>query len=884
MKINIITFGILIYLLVLMPGMFVCGQTVINGKVISGQHEKLSGISVLALPARNKSAILTYAITDEAGNYKLSLTSTSDSVFIAFKSLSFKDTVIALVNQSQKFDIELSPDVFEIKEVNVRANPISVRGDTINYVVNSFAKASDRTIGDVINRLPGFEVTELGQVYYQGKHIQKYYIEGLDLLEGRYALANKNLPHQSVGSVEVLRNHQPVKMLEDKMASDATSINIRLKNDVAITGTMYAGAGFSPFLRNVNLTPMFFHKKQQVIASWQSNNSANNLNTQHQPLEMSGGELKGLNNRKPELAGILDVPQPQIDKKHYLDNNADLLSYNHLIKLNNESVLKINSSFYHDIIKESGEMATSYFMPGDTVSFTELTQNKFYNKSLSTGLSFTQNDKKRYLVNKLNLNKFWDSEEGLIKNEPEEVNQKAETPHFSISNDFDVIVPVKRSFVRFYSYIDFNSSPQKFTVSPGIFENALNWGIQYELTTQNLSLKNLISKNFVQYTIMRDGWKYETETGVNYENQLFETSVEIDEQVILTDSLQNSLHWNYSDFYFTKTLKYERSKLWLSFELPLNFHYYHINDRKHRAPDKLQNLFFTPSFSMKYDLNGYWICRLGAGYSNKLADVNTMAQGYVFSNYRHLKRGIDQLSETKGFRINSGLEYRNPVSGLFSTLVWMSNYSAHNLLLKKQVNSSGLLFYEVIDRKNQSRLNNITFTINQYLARLKVTLDFKSYYNQQKKEFLLNGEMGCLNYKVFTLHPGITVNRWRRIDLEYSYRAQLFRQISEQSDFSVLEQRQKGSVFYNPGKRHLFGLTAEHYNAKQTGQQSANLFFAHFSYHLKPSKGKFKYKLEIRNIFNQSEMVLFNNTDISLVKTSYSIRPRQFLATISIGL
>ena len=877
------TFIILVCILVLMSGMNVLGQTVINGKAISGEQEKLSGISVLALPTRNASFILTFAITDEAGNYKLSFSNTSDSVYIVFKSLNFKDTVVSLVNKSQKFDIELQPDVFEIREVNVKGNPVSVRGDTINYIVNSFAKAGDRAIGDVISRMPGFEVTDIGQIYYQGKPIQKYYIEGLDLLEGRYALANKNLPHQSVGSVEVLRNHQPVKMLENRLASDATSINIKLKNDVAITGTLYAGAGFSPFLRDANLTPMLFQKKQQIIASWQSNNIGTDLNSQHQPLEMSGGELKGLNNRKPDLTSILDLPQPQIDKKNYLDNNANLLSYNHLLKLNNESVLKINSSFYHDIIQEAGEVATSYFMPGDTVSFTEITKNKFYNKSLSTELSFTQNHTKRYLVNKLSINKFWDSEEGLIDNQSA-VNQMAETPHFSITNDFDVIIPVKRSFVQFYSNIDFNNSPQSLTVSPGIFENALNGGNSYLLTTQNLLQKNLVAKNFVQFTIVRDDWKYETETGLNYENQRFETSIEKDEQLILADSLQNSLHWNYADFYFSETLKYERSKLWLSFELPVNFHNYRINDTKHQAPDKLQKLLFTPSFSLKYELNGYWIWRMGAGYSNKLADVNTMAQGYVFANYRHLKRGIDQLNETRRFRFNFGLEYKNPVSGLFSTLVWMSNYSTQNLLLKQQVNTSGLLFYEVMDKKNQSILNNITFTLNQYLADLKVTLDFKSYYNQQKKEYLLNSEMGWLNYKVFTIHPGITVSRWRKVDFEYSYRAQLFNQISEQSDFSILEQKQKGSVFYNPEKRHLFGLTAEHYNTKQPGQQNANLFFAHFSYHLKPSKGKFKYKLEFRNIFNQSAMVLFNNSDISLVKTSYSIRPRQFLATVSIGL
>ncbi len=277
------------------------GQTIITGTVRSVENELLSGLTLLVYTDEGSSNIITYGISDAQGHFVLKFTLATDSVLISVKSMNYRDTVIKIVNRDHELNFVLFPQVHEIKEVNVRANPISVRGDTVNYIVNSFAKANDRSIGDVISRMPGFEVTELGQIYYQGQPIQKYYIEGLDLLEGRYALANKNLPHQSVGSVEVLRNHQPVKMLEDKMASDATSINIRLKNDVAITGTMYAGAGFSPFMRDVNLTPMFFHKKQQVIASWQSNNTANNLNTQHQPLEMSGGELKGLNNRKPEL-------------------------------------------------------------------------------------------------------------------------------------------------------------------------------------------------------------------------------------------------------------------------------------------------------------------------------------------------------------------------------------------------------------------------------------------------------------------------------------------------------------------------------------------------------------------------------------------------------
>ncbi|HPF52886.1 MAG TPA: hypothetical protein PK335_14995, partial [Draconibacterium sp.] len=546
----------------------VLGQTTILGTVSSISDEKLYGVSVLALPARNASGILTYAITNDAGIYQLSFKSSADSVFIAFKSLNFKDTAVALVNQSQTFDIVLPPDVFEIKEVNIKGNPISVRGDTINYVVNSFAKASDRSIGDVISRMPGFEVTELGQIYYQGKPIQKYYIEGMDLLEGRYTLANKNLPHKSVGSVEVLQNHQPIKILEDKIASDGTSINIKLKNDVAITGTLYAGAGFSPLLHDLNLTPMLFNKKQQIITTWQSNNIGNDLNTQHQPLIFSNGELQGYKNRKPELLGILQISKPQIEKQRYLDNNANLVSYNHLLKIKNGTELKINSSFYHDKVQENGQVSTSYFLNNDTIAFTEITQNKYYNKSLSTDLIITQNEKSRYLTNKFSINKFWDSEEGLIRNESE-LTQKAEMPHFSLANDFDILLPVKRNFIRFYSFVDYNNSPQELSFSPGVFEDVLNNGQPYTETTQKFTEKNLLTHNFLQFTLSRKPWLFETESGISFEHQSLETSIEKEQSVIMADSLRNDLNWNFTKLYLSETVKYEKNNLRFSFELPV---------------------------------------------------------------------------------------------------------------------------------------------------------------------------------------------------------------------------------------------------------------------------------------------------------------------------
>ena len=42
--------------------------------------------------------------------------------------------------------------------------------------------AKDIAIVDVIKKLPGVEVSESGKISYQGKAINKFYREGMDLL------------------------------------------------------------------------------------------------------------------------------------------------------------------------------------------------------------------------------------------------------------------------------------------------------------------------------------------------------------------------------------------------------------------------------------------------------------------------------------------------------------------------------------------------------------------------------------------------------------------------------------------------------------------------------------------------------------------------------
>lgn len=52
---------------------------------------------------------------------------------------------------------------------------------TLVCYVESFRTASDRTIGAVINKMPGLSVAKSGNITYNGERIGNY-IEGIDMI------------------------------------------------------------------------------------------------------------------------------------------------------------------------------------------------------------------------------------------------------------------------------------------------------------------------------------------------------------------------------------------------------------------------------------------------------------------------------------------------------------------------------------------------------------------------------------------------------------------------------------------------------------------------------------------------------------------------------
>lgn len=873
----------LLLLTFLLPAVSGTAQTKINGRVVSTGNTGVSGLSVLLHQKRNVNRIITYSITDEKGGFSLECRSGEDSLGLSIRSMTHRDTTVTIANRSQSLNFILPPANHEIREVSVNARAITGKKDTITYLVGKFARVYDQSIGDVIKNMPGFEVTPEGQVYYQGKPIQKYYIEGMDLLEGRYVIANKNLPYRDVGSVEVLENHQPIKILESKVFSNGTSINLKLKKNITMTGTMQVGVGLPFLLHYLNATPMLFGKKQQTIVSLQSNNTGEDLSTQNQPLQLGDGQLEALANRKINLVGVQGIARPQIDKKYYLNNNANLVSVNHLVRINDLTEVKILASYYHDEQKESGVRKSIYYLSDGDYALKEQIVNHYYNSSFNTGFTLTQNVRKRYLKEQLLLNRSWDREKGTIEN-PATMQELAETPSTTGSNTFDLVLPAGNHFFRIYSSLSFNDSPQRLSFQPGVFAGFLNNGNNYPETLQQYETKKFSGKQYLRFTLAHQNWSFDSEPGFNFDRQHYRSAIQKERVNLDVDSLKNDYQWNNLEFYLTERINYKKENFRFGAALPFRAVSYRMDDRVHRSTEPAKQWLFSPIFWLDYDFHKFWSVDGTIGYNSRLGDPIQLAQGYIVKDYHLMQRYSDKLNESKGFSGGLDLEYKNPVKGFFTVVSWSYSQNLRNLINQNIYAGDGLFFLDAVKSDNSFYSNNFTLNNSYVSADQKMNLSLKCQYSDAGYQYILDRTLGWNHNQVWLIQPSVGLSGIKNIGIDYKLLLSHTDRWNQQSGVTILGQVHKLDFYYYPSPVHWFGVNLAYYNWGQQFKAGNNGFFANLGYTYKPAHSRVEYRLRCNNLFNSLEVVDYFYGDISTTESHYYLRPRELMFTISFSL
>ena len=213
-------------LISLLTGVISYAQSRLNGVVTDESKVPVAGcITKISLGDK----IIAYTITNSKGQYSINFNSNSPQVNIGAECMGYESVYRTLSAESKVCNFVLKENVTVLKEVVVKAPAIYTRGDTLSYQLSGFVTRGDYTLKDAIKKLPGIDVAESGTIKYMGKEISAFYIDGLNLLGGRYGIATNNIPASYVNSVQVLNNHSDVKIDKDMFSNDV-AINIKLSN------------------------------------------------------------------------------------------------------------------------------------------------------------------------------------------------------------------------------------------------------------------------------------------------------------------------------------------------------------------------------------------------------------------------------------------------------------------------------------------------------------------------------------------------------------------------------------------------------------------------------------------------------------------------------
>lgn len=858
---------------------FLFAQDGIHGYLLTGKQKSVEGIVVSLHADTITKKFLAYSISNAEGYYELDYEGDIKGKALRLRSLMYQDTCIVLSGAKNECNIYLKESIKMLKEVKVRSTPVIEKGDTVTYITAAFAQKRDFSIAEVINRMPGFELMDNGKVLYHGREIEKYYIEGSDLLEERYALANKNLPHKAVASVDVMHNHQSKKIFENKVASDQTSLNIKLKKSVVFTGRGELGVACEPWGRYINLTPMMFTKKYQFIGSYQSNDIGSDLSDQLTGLRYKNGKLEGKEKMHFSFLGLPSFYYPKIKKSRYLDNDANLITLNGLRKLNDQTELKFNSGYLSDNIKEIRNSETNYYLDEGLYKTNERYQNRFRNRSFYTDLNLKKNLSSVYLNNKLGYVQFWDKSKAIIQDDTrQQINAK--TPHRSLYNILDCTLPFFKGFASFYSSVDLNESDEDLVFSPNVFNNILGYGEDVSVNKQNLKNRSFVSENHLQFTKKWHSFIVESLLGFNYESQDLESNMYSSEGILQYDDLSNDIKWNKTDYVVYPCLKYETKDVKLSLDLPFNYYFFRYNDYEYLSKIKKDELLFNPRLFVKYEWNSSFDARLSVSDVKSLGNPNSMLQGNVIYDHRSMRSRVAQIDESKSKSLKLSVGYRDPINGLFMRFGYNKRIKEKDFILDKYILSPGVFQYKLLEKQNEVNSNQFTSDISLYLSDLHLNLSLKSDYSNQQSDYLLSGNLE--EFKVDTYQNDFKLNfdKWSFLALDYGYSISLSKQESNGNKTKSTEQIHNARICYYFNSKQWLELRPEYTIFSQSENKTQEALFTDLIYSFTPKGSRFSYLLECRNIFNSKNVYSSFNSDLSSVYSEFKLRPRVFVARI----
>lgn len=868
----------LVVFLFLLP-LFSFAQKEIKGRVLDTKTLKPVPLATVTLHPIGSQNILAYTTTADDGTFSLKKEAMPDSVVISVRAMTIETQVKQVKSDAGFVEFRVTEKTTELKEVIVKAPKIRQTGDTLNYSVAGFVDATDRSIGDVLKKLPGIQVLPSGQILYQNKAISKFYVEGLDLLKGKYGIATNNIDASDVATVQVLENHQPVKVLKDMELPEAAAINLKLKESAlgAFFATAQLGFGLPPALFSNELVGMRFTRTQQNMLVYKGDNTGRDITRELVSF------YDAPENFDREFLSVQLPSAPQIKEQHFLFNDAHLISLNDLRTLKKEMTLTGNLSFIYDKQKSDSYSKRDIFLEdADTIHIAEDIDMKFLKRELEGSFTLEGNTEDYFLNNTLNVSAEWNSRNSDVSDiKPPPVSQYLNLPSFYIGNDFEYIRKKGNKRYRIGTSLAYTYRDNSLRVVPSSFASLFTDSLSSDsLLLQNVTYDYLATKAFISGGI-------DKRIAVWYTASVFYNRYHLQSRLhsgmplapIAADSVRNDFMRNEIGLKAAPTLIFKISaKLNFQLSLPVTYLILDRSDEVRHKEQRKGNVLYAPFLSIECPFSPRISLFSNVSYANNVGGVEEDYRGYIMTTYRTMNRTDGLISEDRKLNAFVYLNYKNPFTTLFTSVRFSYSNLRRNRL--SDVYYDGILSHTTSIRySNTLHSYGISYSLGQSIDALCSEVKLNAGYTVNRFIALNQGLISKVRSRSFSISPSIITDIGKFAVIKYKVSYNQSRNKMAAAQMPVIHYlTQDISASFIPVKKFVLNVSFNHYYNSLLESSDRSSWFGNIG--LKYGFKRVDFMLDWNNIFNTRRFINYSYNDVSSYYSDYRLRSSEILLRV----
>ncbi len=882
---------------------FAQNQVIVKGKIVGQNGESLASANVTAYQiTAADTSLVTFALTNAKGEYFLKLAADSSYYKLVARGLGYDVETFYLRAMSQTtivHDFVLNTKTLQINEVVVRAViPVRVEKDTTTYNVKAFADGSEKTVEDLLKKLPGIKVTDDGKITLKGKPIEKVMIEGEDFFSKNYRLITKNLTSDVLDKVQAIENYTENNLLQgiEKSGKSVLNLTIKAERKLNVFGNVSATAGVE---NRYGATSALFSLVKKIKFGIIGN--ANN--TGYDPIQNAEYELATDEDAFAGFGSAGDVVRPlsvlqmshipDVDSRRVNFNQAKLIGTNLNYKADSSLKIRGFGYYYGDRLSAGNVVKQQFLLDNSTIQIQDSSWNyrtprlwagqlrADYMSNSKTSIRWISDVKNTRLTNDY----FLDSKNLELSERISSYGQENVT---MANHQLNIVhrLKGKNAILADVGYTS-NQLPQQKEVMSSRFAPLFRLNSSYNQLRQNSQNDNQGWKAIVRWKGATVNNHFTIGAGVLQRTEQLNSDILIDNGT--TQKFK-------ADTAFVNGSRLQKNIFLVEGQYQINWKLLRVimsgsvQATNSNFEDKIRQIEFSesrlllnPTIGLGADLGRNQRIFSSVSSNQTLPSINDLATGYVLGQYRDFDRSkpIFNVQKTDMWLLS------------YSNMNWTNYYSINGSLSYSRVNSLNISNYQLT--------NTLSFTTTQPIRR---PIDFISADYQIDKLFTKISMKVRLDGN---LSQTKTINSINSTDLQQSTvrglnsRIYLISAFSGIFNFTVSSSWNVSSVYlensnmaqnqtrlFKPSawiriKPHpdwFIKITGERIDWKQN-ENTSQTNFVDFEVRYSPKASKWSYEMSGNNLLNARQIRYTQLTNYLIFESAYNLQPRFVTASVS---